>query len=218
MATPITSVVPSAHSQPVSPILLASDGLGESGGIHHPNLHSVPLMTTSQASKFSGTVISPVTSIHHGEIQSGTVPLAPLPRSLHQRTNFNLQLNLATDEGISPSGSSSTVSTEQLPHLSRDPLLVSPVSPVAKSLPSSPVAKTQVAVMSSISPPAAAAPIKVARKPPIPPTRAQQGDLNKVSTIREGMSSESSSDESLNSDSESADLQDEARDRFDPSM
>ena len=117
-----------------------------------------------------------------------------------------------------------STSIERPTHLSREPLLVSPGSHTLKSL--SPIpSPVAVAPAASVTTPTAPAALQTTeRKPPIPPAAQRatsqerlSDQLKAESESREDLSSESS-DESLTSDSESMDLQEEARDTFDTGM
>ena len=152
---------------------------------------------------------------------SAHTPLSPVaPSPTHRKTSLNLQLDTKPAETgvISPS-----LPIEQPTHLFQEPLLVSSLgSHTPKSL--SPVASpvTTSSVASTGTPTPLSAPVQAGRKPPIAPPKPvvvqerSSGQLKAETESKEDSSSESSED-SLTSDAESIDLQDEARDTFDTS-
>ena len=133
-----------------------------------------------------------------------------------QRGKLNVHLEKVTEEVASSGGSSLTVSPpESQPHLTRDPLLVSPGPHTVTSLLHSPVSSTPSSLVSTdVS--TAVTNVQSNRKPPVHPSRRESGRQKKRG---KDVDSSSSSSESLttDSDNESLDLQDEARDVFDTS-
>ena len=214
--SPLIKTALPSPSQPIPPRHLAAmDGF--SVGDHQPKLHSVPLLSSPQ-SNFQRALGPQASTILHGEVPliSTHTPLAPVaPSPTHRKTNLTLQLDTKPAEigVISPS----------LPieptHLFREPLLVSPsgshtpksVSPVASPVVTSPVASTN-------SPTSPSVPVQTDRKPPRASAKPEvvQERSSKQFKAEEDSSSESSED-SLTSDNDSIDLQDEARDTFDTS-
>ena len=226
VSPPITTILPSPSQPPFPGHLAAMDGLSVPGD-HQPKLHPVPLLSSPQ-STFQRGVGPQASPIQQGEaplVTMARTPLSPMaPSPANRKTSLTLQLDAKPAESgvISPL----LMPVEQPTHLFREPLLVSPsgscgtksLSPVASPVATSPV---------TASPASPSAPVQTEQKPssiassnskPEVVQERSRGQL-RAEAEREGKddASSESSEESVTSDAESTDLQDEARDTFDTS-